>query len=262
MKDQKVLYTRGLVKSVNAQAPDGTNCDILATCSTAVLDRDREVIHQDGWQLERFRDYPVMLAGHQHRLSNGRPSVIGAWPYMDNPQDLEGGACFSSTDLAKDYKTLYVDDRHMKAVSVGFLSLRGEYVRDAATGVNIYHHRECELIEVSAVAVGANQEALVRLGIAQEQEELAELLKTLGIDSLAKDVTQLRRDFDKLRSLIQENFDEIALLLSDGDSTRHDHVPAVETNGDEAAKAGKKPAGELELKEAAKRFLKSLANPN
>ena len=141
-------------------------------CSSEVVDRSGEIIEQTGWRLDRFRANPVMLAAHQHRLADGKSPVIGNWPHMavesgvplgesGTGTALVGGAVFArKTELGKEYGDLY-DDDFMRAVSVGFQPIDGE--RRMVGGERVYVHTAQELIEVSAVAVGCNQEALSRL---------------------------------------------------------------------------------------------------
>ena len=164
-----VTHVIGHVKAIGKQ---GADYDVEFVCSTDVVDRSDEVIEQDGWDLANFKANPVFLAAHMHRLSDGRSPVIGSFGEIG----VKGGALvgrvrFADTELGREYRTLY-RDKHMRAVSVGFMPRAGENRADGK-GRKRYHHTLQELYEVSAVAVGCNQEALARMA-ALETDAVAE----------------------------------------------------------------------------------------
>jgi hypothetical protein len=229
---------------------DGVDAEHVFICSSDVIDRSGEIIDQAGWMLDDFRANPVMLACHLHRLSDGRPPVIGSWGFMDVrknvatakgtlPAALVGGANFArDTELGKEYGSLY-DARHMRAVSVGFYSHSGE--RRKINGKSVYVHTRCELIEVSAVAVGCNQEALSQL-------------RQLGLaDDKAADVIEqisaLKGEFETLRSdvlaVLRDGLAEISEQLTlapemaEGDASQHARAAdgSSSSSGDERPRA-------------------------
>jgi len=163
----KTKYIFGEVKV----SPADADYDMDVVCSTDAVDRDDEVIEQDGWELDAFRKNPVFLAAHQHRLTDGRSSVIGSFASVgveaaaDGRKVLTGRVRFADTELGREYRTLYREG-HMRAVSVGFMPTKSEMrpVDPAAPrGAQRRHLTENELWEVSAVPVPANAEALARL---------------------------------------------------------------------------------------------------
>jgi HK97 family phage prohead protease len=159
----KRLNLTTTIKAVNDQPAAGeADWDIEVVCSTAALDSDDEIIEQAGWKLDRFRANPVLLTSHQHRLADGRSPVIGSFRSIGVPEggSLTGKIRFADTDLGREFKNLYRDG-HMRAISVGFASLAGEHRK--VDDRQVYVHTSMELYEVSAVAVGANPEALSRL---------------------------------------------------------------------------------------------------
>jgi len=228
--------------------PKAAGCDKLFVCSTQVIDRTAEVIEQRGWELGRFGANPVMLACHMHRLADGRSPVIGSWPYMEVLDDakvagagktaLVGGAKFAATELGKEYKSLY-DDGHMRAVSVGFIPIKGEYRK--VSGGQVYVHTAQELVEVSAVAVGANPEALARMFQAAGALGLtAELRQELGDLVKARTEAAVKSAIDNLLTTIDARFSGLSAQVADGisnlveilelssDSLGQDSPPATE----------------------------------
>jgi HK97 family phage prohead protease len=147
----------GFVKAVGEE---GRGWDIEVVCSTDAADRDGEIIDQAGWQLDAFRQNPVFLAEHQHRLDNGRSPVLGSFKQIAVVPSvgLVGRITFAETALGQEYKTLYKDG-HMSAVSVGFTPLASEPLAAGKTRSG-KRYTKMELLEVSACPVGANREAL------------------------------------------------------------------------------------------------------
>lgn len=167
--------------SVTKIADDGT---LSAIASTASMDRDGEVIEPSAFEgnLDLFRKNPVILSQHMHRSANGRPTIIGsAKDVVLTKNQLSFDMTFASTDLGQEWKTLF-DEKHARAFSVGFIPLKGE-TREAK-GVKAYHHTEVELLEISAVGVGSNRDALSR-GM---DDDIKEFIKSqLGLISDAQE---------------------------------------------------------------------------
>jgi len=142
---------------------------VSAYVSTPNSDRHNEVIDTEAFRkwLPTFMENPVMLAGHSHGGADGSPSVIGHWIAIDIRRDgLYGTAKFLKNDeLAEAWFTRFVQ-RAVRAFSVGFIPKQWE-MRDfpehnEGKSKRLRVFTEVELIEISAVAVPANREALVR----------------------------------------------------------------------------------------------------
>ena len=101
---------------------------------------------------------PVILAGHSHKLDDGKSPVVGscvkAW--VDKAAFwilIE----FAKTALGQEYWELY-RDKHQRAFSIGFRVKQGE--DQIIDGQRVYVVSELELFEISCVPVGANPDAL------------------------------------------------------------------------------------------------------
>jgi hypothetical protein len=129
--------------------------------STGVLDRYDEIISADGWRLENYKRNPVFQNAHQYgdiiftlgkaldteiRNIAGRPVLY---------QKIEFAV--EANPVARIAYGLY-KGKFLNAVSVGFIPLRWE---DGTAGA-AYRRKylEQELLEVSAVGIPANPEAL------------------------------------------------------------------------------------------------------
>jgi len=242
-------FITGTVKSVGKE---GDDFDVEVVCSDECIDRSDETIQQSGWQLAEFLKNPVFLAAHQHRLDNGRSTVVGSFRSAGveggNAPALVGKVKFADTELGREYRTLYKDG-HMRAVSVGFRSLKGEWrtVNNAAgKGQKVYVHTQSDLIEVSAVAVGCNQNALARL-------------RTMGLDASGEtDVRAIVREEiaqvkNEILDAVEDGFDAMKAILPDYFKTEAASPGAAGPCADEPLpSAGEDQAGKRLLADALK----------
>lgn len=182
-------------------AIDEKNRKIRFLASTPSIDRDGERVLPEAFEahLPNFMINPVFLAGHQHRLSDGSPSVIGrVVKIWTDKVGLWIIVQFAKTGLAEEYWQLY-STGFMKAVSIGFIPKKWRDIIE--NGQRIREHTEIELIEISAVAVPANADALVRsksrqkkLEFVQDKREAAEEKKIL--DEVRREFAEQGRDYD------------------------------------------------------------------
>ena len=153
-KDWQGLF----VKSI-----DQERRQITAVASTGEKDRDGEIILPSAFKkcLPGYMKNPVILAGHQHKLADGRSPVVGktvkAW--IDKTA-LHVIIEFAKTDLAQEYWELY-RDKFQRALSVGFRATRWDSEVIEGRQVSVCKEVD-ELYEISCVPVGANREALSR----------------------------------------------------------------------------------------------------
>lgn len=160
MRTTKCVANWATVKSMQ----DG---HLTAVASNATLDRDGEVILPSAFtrHLDVYRANPVILAAHVHRGYEGTPTIIGSATRIEAADEaLMFEMTFARTPLAQQWQSLY-EDGHARAFSVGFIPLDGEW-RDPPSSNGkagaVYVHTEVELLEISAVAVPANRDALAR----------------------------------------------------------------------------------------------------
>ena len=137
---------------------------ITATISSGQIDRDQEIISpsaiENAWP--GFMRNPVLLAAHQHRLSAGTSPVIGrvikGWR---SGNEFIAEFEFAETSLANEYANLYLK-KIQRAFSIGFIPKVSD-VR-IIDGERIRVHTVIELLEISAVAVPSNRDALSKSG--------------------------------------------------------------------------------------------------
>ncbi len=204
----KTKYFFANVKKINEAE---RTIDVIA--STSDKDRDGDIIEPSAFKksLKSFKDNPVILACHQHRLSSGSSPVIGsAIPETVEITDKDFGFTmrFAETDLGKEYWTLY-KDKHMRAFSVGFIPQKSEDVRDDNGKYSHTVYTQVELLEVSAVPVPSNRRALARAKGYFEDNDFEGMEASIG----ERIETQVAACFLKLQESVEERFDDITSIL-------------------------------------------------
>lgn len=136
------------VKEVIDATTKGSDSDLgtfQVVITTENVDRYGEVIKLDGWELEHYRNSPVVLWGHDHHtLPIGMATSVEA---IDGKMIASGK--FAPHEHAQTIRKLY-DMGMMRATSVGFIEKEREG--------NLI--TKAELIEFSFVSVPANPYAL------------------------------------------------------------------------------------------------------
>lgn len=164
------------VKEINTELRQ-----ITAVASTGSVDRDGEIVLPSAFKkcLAGYMRNPVILAGHQHKLSDGRSPVVGkCLSAKITKNELQIVVEFAKTSLAGEYWDLYRDG-FQKAFSVGFKAT--EWHRETVGGRAVPVCKKVdELYEISCVPVPANPDALSRSAkrkrdfIANKRREISE----------------------------------------------------------------------------------------
>ena len=156
---------------------------ITFVLSTDEVDRHGDVISADGWMLDSYRTNPVLLWAHDYR----QPAIGRAAKVWTEPHRLLANMEFAPTEFAQEVSSLYRSGFQW-GVSVGFKPLRFEERMDEKTGAFLgLRFLEQELLEVSAVPVPANRNALCR----SDQPDLRALTALWPV--LASQVDELAR---------------------------------------------------------------------
>ena len=137
---------------------------ITFLASSPERDRDGDIIEPASFEnsLKTYMTNPVILSQHQSRLSDGNSSVIArAVKVWTDAKGLWATVQFADTPLANTYWQLY-SQGYQRAVSVGFLLKKWRDDIDKKTGERIKVYTECELLEISLVAIPSNRSALAR----------------------------------------------------------------------------------------------------
>lgn len=228
MPTQKHEIKKGwLGFSAKAVNTDSRTIDVVA--STSKLDRDHDIIRPSAFveSLAAFRANPVCLACHQHRLSSGSSPVIGSViPDSISIDDTKVVMTirFATTALGEEYWQLYRDS-HMRAVSIGFIAHEWTDEKDEQLGY-IRTYTKIELLELSAVPVPANPEALARMqaagffdGDATEIKELIETQLKSALDKITNLIEPLSERIEEIHTHIYGDSGELAEAYLLGDAS-------------------------------------------
>ena len=143
---------------VERRDADSAAAPVTFVLSTDEVDRHGDVVSADGWVLDAYRRNPVLLWAHDYR----RPAIGRAVGLWTEPRRLMARMEFAPTGFAQEVAALYRTGFQW-GVSVGFKPLRFEERRDEKTGAFLgVRFLQQELLEVSAVPVPANRNALRR----------------------------------------------------------------------------------------------------
>lgn len=164
-------YCKALFLGIKAQENGEQAFRFRAT--TDALDRQGEVVTTDGWQTDAFLRNPVFLLAHDYRsLPIGKVVAL--------TQDADGllaDVVFDDQDeQARAVRSKY-ERGFLNAVSVGFNPIEIEYPdhRNPKAEPQPLRHTRKELLEISAVAIPANPDALMlrALGLTLPERQMA-----------------------------------------------------------------------------------------
>ena len=158
--------------------------------STRTLDRDGEVIEPGGWDVRGYkRKNPVFLWSHDNKqLPIGKADEVRVTKdALDFDITFVSRKTYPFADVVKE---MY-EDGILNSVSVGFLRKETKYKdqtdEEEWKGFNLpkdtrYYTRKAELLELSAVTVPSNPDALIQRSASLSDEErmisLVKLVKT------------------------------------------------------------------------------------
>jgi len=139
------------------KAIDLENRTVRFIASDDSIDHHGEIVDAGAFHELRstYLRNPVLLAAHQHRIWTGQTSVIGLVTELATDKNpLVGVAKFIDSQGGEDHWRAY-KSRAQRAFSVGFR------VRDTEKRDGVEVITRAELLEISAVPVPANRNALV-----------------------------------------------------------------------------------------------------
>lgn len=187
----ELLYTKSEIER--------TDKGMVAVASTAVVDRQGEIVSVDGWELKNFKKNPVMLWAHDHQI----PAIGTAKNLRIEGTGKRAKLVFEPefhehTDFAKAIKKMY-EDKIINSFSVGFQPID----MDGNT------YTKQELLEISGVNVPANHEARVMAYKTLKKAGFdTETIKSVGIDeeevAAESNVEALKAEIAELKGKYEE----------------------------------------------------------
>ena len=163
---------------------DEDSKEIEAVVSTEDIDRYGDIIIQDGWDFSDFEKNPVIFADHRYSVEK----IVGkAVDWRVENQKLYMTIKFNTDfQLGADVFSMFKNG-FLNAFSVGFVPIEAGY--EQKEGKDIFVIRKAKLLEVSAVGIPANPNALqlaMRKGLISKESD-AEIRKMLGAEFEVKE---------------------------------------------------------------------------
>ena len=176
---KRVLFRRG-ASAAHRRIDEDEDRTLEFVASTDGIKRDGNRVRNDGWDFTNFKKNPVFLWGHDSGGGDSAPlppigSVIDFWTEGteqsagglngDKPGSKGGSRLmirvkFATHELAETVFQLYLQG-HLRAVSIGWTPIEYEAMLDEE-GVQVgWDFMKNELLEVSAVPVPSDPDALM-----------------------------------------------------------------------------------------------------
>jgi HK97 family phage prohead protease len=184
--------------------------------STAAVDRQGEVIVQQGWDLGAYKVNPVILDSHRYGSID---DILGKASRVEvMPEGLEIDVQFAPTAKGQMAQQL-VDDGMLSTVSVGF---RSKARRPGQRSGEPMTHTAMELLEVSMVAIPANREAVRLRGV--EDNDVTDEAKGRRKSTADK----IRAAMAMLAEMLEDHFEEMGQMPDSGMKPGHYGKPDEE----------------------------------
>lgn len=204
--------TRGLSRATRrAVEIDGVERQLFVA-STDIVDRCDDIVDQATWKLDNYNANPIVLVDHEYEagcvVGRGEVRVVeGVGLVLDV---VKWSRKAHAQDVMND-----VEDGIISAVSVGFSPGRVIARRDLPDGDPrksdgygcVYF--DCDLLEVSIVAVPANPEALAVRAKAATLTPDANAIAGALLDLLERDPTQRAMLRDLLSEPVSDSLDHL-----------------------------------------------------
>jgi len=206
---------------------------VSAVVSTEDVDRDGDVIRQEGWDLSHFAAHPILLASHNYR---GLTNQIGEWTQMQVEGSLLVGHAkyyIGEGNEEADWG-FKLASKGRAAFSVGFVPDMSKAKQIEANGNISYEFQGQELLEVSQVTVPSNPQALQAMKGMNLHPEVEVLVEEM-LGDMAKELVEVQLppepiDADaialKVVALIRE---DIQKLVPNHQHTRTVSLPDAES---------------------------------
>lgn len=143
--------------SIKAKSIDKEERTIDVVMTTIGRDRDGDIIDPGGLDFSAFMKNPVVLWAHDMN----KPPVGKVLEVKPQKTRVEAKVQFAETEFAREVFGLYAGE-YMAAWSIGFLPKKWERIEASKDQPPGFHVLEAEVVELSAVPVPANPQALAK----------------------------------------------------------------------------------------------------
>jgi len=200
-KTYKELKDKNYVMDVKASTDPNEEYTLDIVGSSEAIDRDGDIIMANGWELDNYEKNPVFLWGHDHGgLPIGKALVVKVNKKLKRLEFKIKFAVDEYPFAATVYRLF--KSGFLNATSVGFMIKEWEYDEDKGEN-GAFVFLKNELLELSAVTVPANPEALM-LGVSKGlfNKEDQEHMKSMGmLKRIDKEVDEMTEEEKKAKEL-------------------------------------------------------------
>jgi HK97 family phage prohead protease len=186
VKEDMIMLADAEVKYSQAEGVEWTMSD-------ESIDRDKEVIRVDGWNLKAFKKNPVVLWGHD----SSRPAIGKVMNPRIKDGLLRGKVKFDPIDIDPFAGMIEakVKNGTISAGSVGFKPIQVEPNTDEDADVRLTYLKQ-ELREFSICNIPANPNAVVN-PIGREAEDIVDA----KYDDLVEEIRSIKDDLGKVKEM-------------------------------------------------------------
>ena len=212
-ENKRVLLQRGLHVRKVIPAPDMGEGIVQFIAATEGVKRDGNTLLNTGWNFDNFAKNPVFLFQHDYSQLPIGQHVKWAVTNDNGKNVLRVWSRFVSADIYPfaDRVRMMYEKGFLRAVSIGWIPLEYEPVRNEE-GIQMgWKFTKNELLEVSAVSVPADPDAIIQ-GVNQR------ILEPSDLEVMATYIDSIRQ------------FRNICHVVSNIDSAKSEEVPAAEEN--------------------------------
>jgi len=161
--------------------------EMVFIASDETIDRDGDIITIQAWDLKNFQKNPVLLPAHNYyETPIGRDKKI--WVEDNKLMFIPE---FAPTEKGREYQTLY-EKGFMNGWSVGFLP---KQYKENDTG---FIFTEVELLEISAVAVPSNPNAL-RAEVSNSKMIATTKMILDEVKELKGEINELKNEINRIK---------------------------------------------------------------
>lgn len=238
-QETKSVYSAALETSYGEKGPE-------FMISTDAIDRQGEIVDQEGWVFDNWLKNPVILDSHKYdSIDDVIGRGIGAPKRVGNGWAIE--IAFADTPKGQIAQRL-VESGMVRTVSVGFRSLK----RKPENGVT--RHLKQELLEVSLVAIPANPEAIrIKGETMDDSQKPADMMAEEDKPKTEMKDLELIRE---LRDMLVDAVSKVEAIISmyDESEAEDEEQPAVEPAAPEMVEDSAKTVKALKQLLAAFKF--------
>ena len=208
--DKKFIVAEKMESSDNENS-------IVGWASKPTIDRDKELILADAWNLDNYRKNPVVMLFHQYsQLPIGKCLWI-----KSTDSGLRFKCKFANSERGKEVYDLY-KNQFLNAFSVGFKPRPGGVVDNPTEtkykGVKRLF-TDVELMEISCVPIPAHSDALV------EQSSFIKYVKDGNIIT-----KQLKDELEAIIEIIEKSDDTLEIEVKSTDPETNTEIKIEETD--------------------------------